>query len=276
MNTYILDKDGVPKLEPDFLIWGKWWGDHRQECRVGWTVMVPFLHYVSTVFLGLDHSFTAAGPPLLWETFVYGSDTLVEYTTRPWGGGEIVRWASLAEAREAHRRIVKRAWVAPVVVVWEKVRTPVERLLSKLYDWAESRYYNTLYGIRNCVQYFPVVWRDRDWDYSSMMVLWEFKFKRMLDCFGACEYHAIHAGKKHRRRLTAAKECCRRLAGDDYNKVNPYYTEWYRVYTGHPGPTGDERSAAVKRLYDHEEYLHKQDREYLMKLVTKYIYHWSD
>jgi hypothetical protein len=29
---------------------------------------------VSTVFLGLDHSFSEDGPPILWETMVFGGE----------------------------------------------------------------------------------------------------------------------------------------------------------------------------------------------------------
>jgi hypothetical protein len=28
--------------------------------------------YVSTVFLGIDHNFTGDGPPVLWETMIFG------------------------------------------------------------------------------------------------------------------------------------------------------------------------------------------------------------
>jgi hypothetical protein len=47
---------------------------------------------VSTVYLGLDHSF-GDGPPLLWETMIFP------------GGDLCGRYASLEEALEAHKGI---------------------------------------------------------------------------------------------------------------------------------------------------------------------------
>ena len=56
---------------------------------------------VSTVFLGIDHNFSFSGPPLLFETMVFGDD----------GRGdeeEIERYATYEEAEEGHKRIVKK------------------------------------------------------------------------------------------------------------------------------------------------------------------------
>ncbi len=74
-DKYILDGK-LPVIEPDLMKWAKWFetadrivrkdtatvkldGDPVGEVRV------------STVFLGLDHSF-GSGPPLLFETMVFG------------------------------------------------------------------------------------------------------------------------------------------------------------------------------------------------------------
>ena len=54
---------------------------------------------VSTVFLGLDHSFRDHGPPIVFETMVFVGDEAV--------GQE--RYATWAEAEEGHAR-----WVAQV------------------------------------------------------------------------------------------------------------------------------------------------------------------
>ena len=54
---------------------------------------------VSTVFLGIDHSFGAAGPPILFETMVFGPGTQFEIRER------CCTWE---EAEEQHKRIVLR------------------------------------------------------------------------------------------------------------------------------------------------------------------------
>lgn len=66
MNRYILEGRRIIPC-PDILQWGMWfeWGDRRVASdTIGES-------RVSTVFLGLDHSF-GTGKPLLFETMIFG------------------------------------------------------------------------------------------------------------------------------------------------------------------------------------------------------------
>ncbi len=65
--NYILDDKGKPIPEPDLLTRAHWFEKaERQVCKdiVGDST-------ISTVFLGIDHSFQP-GTPILWETMVFG------------------------------------------------------------------------------------------------------------------------------------------------------------------------------------------------------------
>ena len=67
LTHYILDKKGNPVAEPDLEKWEIWFTDARRhvaEEKIGDS-------RISTVFLGLDHSF-GGGTPVLWETMVFG------------------------------------------------------------------------------------------------------------------------------------------------------------------------------------------------------------
>lgn len=67
MNNYILDNDRNPVREPDIIKWGRWYetaGRHVAKDKIG-DVMV------STVFLGIDHSYNG-GTPVLYETMIFG------------------------------------------------------------------------------------------------------------------------------------------------------------------------------------------------------------
>jgi hypothetical protein len=67
-DRYILDDDGNCGAEPDLMRWAKWLETadrHLARDDIGFDV------WVSTVFLGLDHSF-GGGPPVLWETMIFG------------------------------------------------------------------------------------------------------------------------------------------------------------------------------------------------------------
>lgn len=64
---FVLDEKGEPQAEADVLTWGAWMehGDRvvaRDEIAES---------TISTVFLGMDHSF-GVGAPILWETMVFG------------------------------------------------------------------------------------------------------------------------------------------------------------------------------------------------------------
>ena len=64
---YVLNKEGNPIIEESFLKWGEW----MEKCdrHVGDDTVEG--SRISTVFLGLDHSFEIEGPPVLWETMVF-------------------------------------------------------------------------------------------------------------------------------------------------------------------------------------------------------------
>lgn len=67
IDTYVLDDDGKPTPCSDPMKWGRWMGTARRHVAHDQVGNVR----VSTIFLGLDHSFFG-GAPVLWETMVFG------------------------------------------------------------------------------------------------------------------------------------------------------------------------------------------------------------
>lgn len=69
MRRYKLD-GRVPVPADDLLEWAKWYETADRTVskteRPGYTV--------STVFLGLDHRYLGDGPPLLFETMIFGGN----------------------------------------------------------------------------------------------------------------------------------------------------------------------------------------------------------
>jgi hypothetical protein len=84
-NFYILDKSGNPTPCEDIIAWAKWFEQDPESRRIvardtfraadGTDVIV------STVFLGLDHGW-GDGPPVLWETMIFGGTGLSEWQER--------------------------------------------------------------------------------------------------------------------------------------------------------------------------------------------------
>lgn len=70
-DKYILNANGDPEPCHDLQEWARWYETKEaQRQRVLKQEMVGDVK-VSTVFLGLDHSF-GGGAPILWETMIFG------------------------------------------------------------------------------------------------------------------------------------------------------------------------------------------------------------
>lgn len=98
--NYILDEQKNPVLVPDT---HEGWERYMQFRQAGDKVLRVAATtigsgWVSTVFLGIDHSFTG-GPPVLWETMVFNI---------PGFENECVRYTSHADAVEGHAAMVDR------------------------------------------------------------------------------------------------------------------------------------------------------------------------
>ena len=74
--------------------WARWFEAFRwvEQTKIGEDVRV------STIFLGLDHNYTMKGPPILWETMVFGGKHH-HYQQRCSG--------SMEQAEAMHRDVVK-------------------------------------------------------------------------------------------------------------------------------------------------------------------------
>src|SRR5215831_3729719 len=93
---YILDAENRP-VEASPLDWTMWF-ENVSNRRVGWTQVTSEVT-VSTVFLGLDHRFVGEGPPILFETMIFGGPL----------DQQIWRYASWDDAEAGHRAAVRKA-----------------------------------------------------------------------------------------------------------------------------------------------------------------------
>ena len=97
-DYYILDGH-TPTQCASLREWGQFFEDTERR-RVAATEIGDVR--VSTVFLGLDHSF-GEGPPLLFETMVFGGPL----------DEEMDRYSTWEEAVEGHAKMVERVRGAP-------------------------------------------------------------------------------------------------------------------------------------------------------------------
>jgi hypothetical protein len=92
IGQYILDGH-TPIPCADLITWAQWFAttERTTERTVGRTVL-PDGTRISTVFIGIDHRFDDHGPPLLFETMIFGGAQ----------DGYQERYATWDEAVEGH------------------------------------------------------------------------------------------------------------------------------------------------------------------------------
>ena len=126
MKSLYYDKDGTPIS--DVLFWAKKYEALGYK-RVAETTLSDG-KWVSTVWLGIDHSFRDDGPPIIFETMVFQS-------YEPLGSElETKRYSTLGEAKAGHAAMVAR---------WERRALKVRQVLpgaEKLPTDTPSRVHN--------------------------------------------------------------------------------------------------------------------------------------
>jgi hypothetical protein len=106
----------TPVPEEDIFVWGNNWKKCRRISRT-WVGD----QLVSTVFLGIDHSF-GDGPPVLFETMVFGGKM----------DGHQLRYTSWVKAARGHALTV--SWVSQNTSFWRLAWGWTRRLLGGLED----------------------------------------------------------------------------------------------------------------------------------------------
>lgn len=95
---YVLDADNRP-IEADFVTWAMWFENPNRH--VAYTQVSSEIT-VSTVFLGLDHRWFGEGPPIVFESLVFGGPL----------DGDGGRYASWDDAETGHKMLVAKCRAA--------------------------------------------------------------------------------------------------------------------------------------------------------------------
>lgn len=144
----------------------------------------------------------------------------------------------------------------------ERKNKPIRYDLKK--SWSRinisQRYYNTKNGIKNLIKWFPVVWRDRDWDEFYLLHAMEFKFKNMSHLHK--NYSHLENAELYASQLARAAELTNRIKNDRL-----HYSE--EVETLH-------NQGKVREAMELEHELYTKDLEELTTLMKENLHHWWD
>src|SRR5262245_60327221 len=93
---YVLDSENRPVVCDDLIAWAIWF-ETMSNRTVGLTDVTSGIR-VSTIFLGINHRWHDKGPPVLFETMVFGGPLDGD-------GGRYVSWD---DAEAGHNAMVRR------------------------------------------------------------------------------------------------------------------------------------------------------------------------
>lgn len=110
---------------------------------------------------------------------------------------------------------------------------------------------NLKYGIKNIYVWFPVIWKDRQFDHGYLYTVLGKKLELMETFFLSDDTNVVNA-KKYGKQIKIARILCNRLETEDYSNPNKWADWKYSIQQ------------------------EKQDREYLFDLMKKRVPEWWD
>jgi hypothetical protein len=89
----------------------------------------------------------------------------------------------------------------------------IQELYWKIEGFFKELPYNLRDGIKNLIKWFPVIWKDRDWDHNFIYEIIKFKLKNQADYIGGKDRHT-----RAKRDAEIMKLCCELIqrCQDDY------------------------------------------------------------
>lgn len=103
-DYWTLDAENTP-VKADLMTWARWFEDANR--LVGYTEITSQV-LVSTVFIGINHRFLGNGPPLLFETMIFGGPLdQDQWRYSSWDDAEAGHHAAVSKARKANGQRMK-------------------------------------------------------------------------------------------------------------------------------------------------------------------------
>ncbi len=130
-------------------------------------------------------------------------------------------------------------------------------------------------GVKNLVRWAPIIWRDRDWDWSFLAKIMEYKLGRMAHLEETVGHHTTSL--RDARHMRICKELLRRLREDNYwdNACKRYGVKWDPDEQGMLGGNFKPRTH-IPYICDQSKQQAENDQKYLGLLLGKYLRNWWD
>lgn len=130
--------------------------------------------------------------------------------------------------------------------------------------------YNLKYGIKNLFKYFKIIWNDRHWDYSFILILLKFKLETIKN-----SYSKKHHSTDVPYQLKYINICIILL--DRLIENNFLEEELNNLYEGKEFLEFDENNIPkINDIWNRQSILRKKHMKLLMSILEKRIESWWD
>lgn len=151
--------------------------------------------------------------------------------------------------------------------IWRKFNN------SKLGSW----YYNMIYGIKNLITYFPLIWKTRDWDYYYIYEFLYYKIKVHRENLAKNNRHV--GVEKNIHRMKTCELLLKRLMEDDYAYLDIVHRDGEYgkgSYFEYKTVIKEFKDREIDTLFKLEQSRRQQDKDLLFKLLSKHMDKWWD
>ncbi len=172
----------------------------------------------------------------------------------------------------------------------------MKEMLEGMYDKVDNQIRRLRTGVKNLIKWFPIIWKDRDWDYHYLMIMLRYKLICMEKLI---RENARHVG--YERSTNNMKKCImtlNRIIDDRYYDLafGPHDRKWGEIdmdwHECEDSPdlcqlelsrpnavTEEEKDLETKQFRvcsKNMSNLERQDVVYLFSMMTKYVKEWWD
>ena len=163
-------------------------------------------------------------------------------------------------------------------------------------DKLESLFYSVKYGIENLINWFPIIWQDRNWDHYFIYVI--LKKKLALTEYQIRKYGHHTRAEEDADNIKVCINLLSRLIKDEYfeNAFTKHDKKWGQaefrwedcknepdfceVHIDRENVKNDEDKKKERKEFNkaskHEAKLREQDLDMLFSNMRKYIQSWWD
>jgi len=161
-------------------------------------------------------------------------------------------------------------------------------LKNVLQDKIKYYLFYIFYGLQNLFTYLPIVWNDRNWDDSYILILLRFKLQRVLLHLKKFSNH--EDSHKDIKYVNFCIGCLNRLLQNDYmSSFSKILVEKYGDYISTEGKNNEvflTRQKIITEEREHEYniefidycnnsyYAEERDRRMLFNVLTNHIKEW--